>query len=124
MNTDVKLKWIAALRSGEYKQGNGKLRTEDNKYCCLGVLSDLYNKETGKGQWLEDDGNAYSFKTNESVYSSSLCTLDVMKWAGIDSSACFVDGLDPKIYRARTLAYLNDNGTSFKEIAKIIEKHL
>lgn len=37
--------WIAALRSGKYKQGNGKLCSVDfygNKsYCCLGVANDV-----------------------------------------------------------------------------------
>lgn len=31
-------KWLKALRSGDYKQGNGHLKTADNKFCCLGVL--------------------------------------------------------------------------------------
>jgi len=33
-------RWVAALRSGEYKQGNGTLRMlydDGNHYCCLGV---------------------------------------------------------------------------------------
>ena len=30
-------KWLAALRSGEYEQGFGKLFA-DGMYCCLGVL--------------------------------------------------------------------------------------
>lgn len=36
---DAKLKedWVKALRSGEYKQGIGKLRERD-EFCCLGVL--------------------------------------------------------------------------------------
>ena len=38
-------KWIDALESGEYQQGRGKLRTKDNKFCCLGVLCDLAVKE-------------------------------------------------------------------------------
>jgi len=29
-------KWLAALRSGEYKQGRGRLVGE-NGYCCIGV---------------------------------------------------------------------------------------
>jgi len=35
---EVKRRWIEALRSGEYKQGYGILRTVDNEYCCMGVL--------------------------------------------------------------------------------------
>lgn len=34
-------KWIAALRSGKYKQGRGQLRSLNNNYCCLGVLCDV-----------------------------------------------------------------------------------
>lgn len=35
-----KEKWIAALRSGNYKQGTGKLYdSETDAYCCLGVLA-------------------------------------------------------------------------------------
>ena len=30
-------KWIAALRSGKYKQGYGFLQPTKDKYCCLGV---------------------------------------------------------------------------------------
>lgn len=32
--------WIAALRSGKYKQGRGYLRKGDY-YCCLGVFCDV-----------------------------------------------------------------------------------
>ena len=44
MNKEVKALWIAALRSGEYKQGAGRLGyTQDGvtKHCCLGVLCEL-----------------------------------------------------------------------------------
>lgn len=34
----MKKKWVAALRSGNYKQGYGNLLTPDGAYCCLGVL--------------------------------------------------------------------------------------
>jgi hypothetical protein len=33
-------KWIAALRSGKYKQGIGWLE-RNNHYCCLGVACDV-----------------------------------------------------------------------------------
>jgi len=39
MNSELKTKWLAALRSGEYEQGTGQLMTRDKKYCCLGVLA-------------------------------------------------------------------------------------
>lgn len=47
MNQEIKKRWVAALRSGDYKQGTGALRNADNKFCCLGVLCDLHSKAHG-----------------------------------------------------------------------------
>lgn len=46
MNVEWKPKWVAALRSGDYKQGHGSLKlvdpkTGENQYCCLGVLCEV-----------------------------------------------------------------------------------
>jgi len=41
---DLMKRWIAALRSGEYKQGRGQL-VDNGKYCCLGVLCDISKKQ-------------------------------------------------------------------------------
>lgn len=41
MKQTIKDNWITALRSGDYKQGPGVLKTKDNRYCCLGVLCDI-----------------------------------------------------------------------------------
>ncbi len=43
MNPEVKKSWVDALRSGDYEQGRGGLRIDDD-YCCLGVLCDLFAK--------------------------------------------------------------------------------
>lgn len=53
MNPEVKARWVAALRSGEYKQTTGCLSRADG-FCCLGVLCDLHAKETGT-LWTEGD---------------------------------------------------------------------
>lgn len=45
MTPELKAKWIAALRSGEYQQGRGRLRTDDNRFCCLGVLCAVTGRE-------------------------------------------------------------------------------
>lgn len=37
MDTELKAKWVAALRSGEYQQARGTL-FDGEGYCCLGVL--------------------------------------------------------------------------------------
>ena len=49
MNTEIKKQWGAALRSGEYTQGTGRLKsfpTIDGEpaFCCLGVLCALHAK--------------------------------------------------------------------------------
>lgn len=44
MKEDIKQLWIAALKSGEYKQGKGALtiiRETGEEDCCLGVLCKL-----------------------------------------------------------------------------------
>lgn len=39
------IKWINALRSGKYKQGDaGSLRDNNDGYCCLGVLDEIFPK--------------------------------------------------------------------------------
>lgn len=46
MNPEIKAKWLAALRSGEYQQGRGCLRRgskEFPQFCCLGVLAVIQN---------------------------------------------------------------------------------
>lgn len=58
MDPRIKQMWIAALRSGDYKQAKRRLRIEHSdgsaSYCCLGVLCELYRQETGEGEWLDD----------------------------------------------------------------------
>lgn len=58
-----KNKWIKALRSGDYKQGEDLLKaqqyTEDGikikgeyKYCCLGVAGDICGASVGDRAYL------------------------------------------------------------------------
>ncbi len=45
---ELQLAWLAALRSGKYKQGDGQLAIADSskhvKYCCLGVACVIARK--------------------------------------------------------------------------------
>ena len=66
MPLELKTKWVAALRSGEFKQGRNRLYSKaDDTYCCLGVL------EYVAGDGVEQHGlpsiewlNAHDFKFN------------------------------------------------------------
>ena len=47
MKKDTKEKWVAALRSGEYRQCQGELKDAIGAHCCLGVLLETQGwKET------------------------------------------------------------------------------
>jgi hypothetical protein len=47
-------KWVAALRSGDYKQCKFDLSNKHNEYCCLGVLCDIVsNVKPVDGYWTD-----------------------------------------------------------------------
>lgn len=46
LEPEFKAKWVAALRSGKYKQGRRELRSVDDEFCCLGVAIDITHPET------------------------------------------------------------------------------
>lgn len=115
MNSTIKQRWVAALRSGEYAQGKSVLRNQDNQYCCLGVLTDLYAKEFNISWKYDDDNNSYAL-TNEAFGSSTYLIPSVIQWAELSSFNPIVQDF--------TLSYMNDSGKTFEEIADAIEKYL
>ena len=68
---------LDALRSGNYKQGRGALRTEDDEYCCLGVMCDTIDP-TGWGSELHDitghDVQAYPHGPSLSMEDANVFT--------------------------------------------------
>ena len=124
MNEEIKQEWVRALRSGEYKQGHGELRTKDGKFCCLGVLCDLYSKKNNKPWFLADrtiDENC-SYYT---IHGAAECLpKEVRVWADIAESDPVVKAYGPEDRDCAHLSYLNDNGEPFVNIAKLIEEQL
>jgi hypothetical protein len=115
MKYEIAMKWVEALRSGNYKQGHFGLRYTNDKideFCCLGVLCDI----SGQGEWHKDN-----FLINDSSFQqyerkAGLLPNKVMEWAGIQTPDC-------KIYKDSLIA-LNDNKDySFDQIAHYIEKN-
>ena len=101
MNQEIKAAWLAALRSGAYKQGRHTLRYED-KYCCLGVLCDLHAK-AGLGTW-EGDPHEYGdmfYCGNDGSQDSQILPTAVREWAGLEYS-------DPAVWGEQRLTQLND----------------
>ena len=107
MNKRIKKLWIKALTSGEYQQGKEQLRDGD-KFCCLGVLCDLYSKETGT-QWEGE-----TFLGRDEVLPEP-----VWSWAGLEGG----DPVLPSRFKQASLAAQNDSGSSFGRIADLIERY-
>ena len=65
MTPELKARWVAALRSGEYEQGGGALRRSrpqrPDEFCCLGVLCDLVKSDLGLAWVPLADSVIYKF---------------------------------------------------------------
>jgi hypothetical protein len=132
MNRRIRDMWVAALRSGEFKQGRGWLRQADPKdtpdsFCCLGVLCEIFRRETGEGVWAEkaqDHDNhrcgEFNFKLSPLSYSDSLTPAEVADWAEM---GCRDPWMDDERYGERSLSGLNDDGVDFQTIADVIERN-
>ena len=112
MNQEIKEKWIGALRSGHFRQAREQLRGNDGRsYGCLGVLCELYRREEG-GVWkLSTKKESWSFLGDVGKLPHA-----VKVWAGLD--CC-----DPGLGYDSAAGY-NDNGSSFEDIADMIEAQL
>ena len=114
MKKEIADKWVAALRSGEYKQREGGLANEKRtKHCCLGVLCELAIKEgvemlvevrpdMPKDMYFEDSAGGLPYSVQE--------------WAGVASA-------NGRLYGGISVATLNDDMKyDFGRIANIIEE--
>ena len=106
---EVRIAWVAALRSKTYTQGKERLRIRD-EYCCLGVLCDLAVKAGVIGPPINTDHEIEVF-----VYGADRCTLpwQVQEWAALTSP-------NGAYGMRQGLAQDNDNGKTFEDIANTI----
>ena len=121
MKPEIKELWINALPN--YRQGKQCLRDPNDKFCCLGVLCDLYVKETGKAEW-----EVYRLVNQEYGILGNTAFLpeEVAEWAGLNSgNPGYNDPEHPEAYSGGvvTLSNLNDKGYTFDEIKQVIQKH-
>ena len=102
-------KWVAAHRSGKFKQGkSGLYDKEKDSYCCLGVACRVAGipKEKIKGGY---------------IMSSEMRGVSVVPKM-LRGSGSHWDNTPNEL--AGQLAQMNDAGVSFKKIASHIEKNL
>ena len=122
MNAELKAKWLTALRSGEYLQGEGRLfNSQDTSYCCLGVLCDV----SGVGQWddrayyvVEDDSSGWLLPNDMALDIFGATTMHGEEYANQDGTLPFKEREGLTV----TLTALNDSGEfTFDQIADVIE---
>ena len=101
MNTNADL-WVHALRSGRYKQTEGRMHEsgrfpwQRDTFCAMGVLYDVY---------LKFHGDQWPMATQGRV------SADALEWAGVSGEL------------EETVVMHNDQGRNFRDIASIIEAH-
>jgi hypothetical protein len=95
MEAELKEKWVAALRSGDYKQTKVELR-DGNKHCALGVLCEVGGLPLDERGWSLDGREVYAW-------------LD-QQFGGSDDVV--------RVYSR------NDEGMPFPELADWIEENL
>lgn len=117
----AKRMWLRALLSEEYTQGQGRLCAQEvdeegflvgePEYCCLGVLVDV----AVEADWEVSKG------------MNVIVPFDA-EWMvggnGAEIPERYAEALGLTHHVQTTLAEMNDNGDSFKTIAKWIEKNL
>lgn len=142
---EIKTLWTDALRSGEYEQGSGSLKAVDctPKFCCLGVLTDLYRKDKDVS-WEDATSVARDPDDYNPTEATSYMPECVASWAGFLGSELSDqgdDGIDVELigddketgnYRSRNASVINDSYInnpaqklgSFEDIADLIEENL
>lgn len=123
MDPKVKELWLKALRSGEYQQTHGSLKTTCG-FCCLGVLTDLYIKEKAapegrEARWERHMGGlSFVLRDGEGVVERIETFLPsvVAKWADVSGVFSHTSDLNQ-------LVNMNDTGKTFSEIADHIERN-
>lgn len=122
MNANAK-KWVQALRSGEYKQITGRLKTTSG-HCCLGVACELFKKEYPKLlieslPKTDDYDHEYVPDYNQDWYTfngkANTLPFLVKDWLGLVSPTGTYRGFHESLIK------LNDTGSTFLEIADKIE---
>lgn len=129
MNKAIKKQWVDALRSGDYSQGKHCLQDENNNFCCLGVLTDLYIKSHRHSliEWSKDisyendipnypallpvDGKSPTSEPRQ--FEAERLPDIVAEWSGFNPAF---------EYNNMDLEDINDDGVTFDEIANIIEE--
>lgn len=117
VDPDLKKKWLTHLKSGMYEKGRNSL-LDNRQYCCLGVLCEVIGFEKKPKFFNERVFNFFSGMESDSsylpIYINGVGNRGVFQGFKIDTDR-YAD--------ISSLAELNDNTESFKEVIEVIEKY-
>jgi len=111
MDAKLKEEWVKALRSETYQQGIGALikgGVDQDFFCCLGVLCDVAGTD-----WVD-----------KRMEHGILGEIEVRSEGSSYLSAAMLSRIGLTDTSQRTLAAMNDDGETFKQIADYIEQNL
>lgn len=116
---EIRKAWVAALRSGKYKQGTRKLK-DGETYCCLGVLTLIAVQEGVSPQSDLESGCVLSPSVKD---WAGLCSLNGMFTVDKPIRLSLNKNGSQGFYSNHTaLSERNDYGDcTFEDIAAIIE---
>lgn len=125
VNKDGLRKWVVALRSKEYKQGQhslGSVTNGETRYCCLGVACEIFYKDLGIRRYIheyEEDTYSIQFDDHDGALPEDLAHL-----LGIDPNP--IVGIKEISGKEVTLSATDANDIyrlRFDEIADLIEEY-
>lgn len=118
MNSEIKQKWLDALRSGEYNQTAGALHNK-NGFCCLGVLCDIVKDDLNLEWDFEEQKVLDAYSIDSNVSHLPIVVAEYVELYSV-SPLCKTSYYGDIKYI--DIAVINDRGASFSEIANIIEE--
>lgn len=113
MDPKIRDEWVRRLRSGAYRQGLSVLNNGSGRFCCLGVLCEIAVEAGVATKNYDWDVVRYVGEVDER--QEGVLPLSVRDWSGLPSTV--------GVFGDDSLANRNDCGTSFAEIADLIEEH-
>lgn len=141
MDEKLKARWVKALRSGKYNQGNFKLRqvkSNEVRHCCLGVLCEItpgIEWDDNLGKYVTTTKKMHDLILPDRKYDSEV--KDVVPGKALSVGATLLPesltkhlGLNKRVTYEKSkmdlqnkLANMNDGGgQGFEEIADYIER--
>ena len=116
----IRDEWCQKLRSGDYKQTQEALHrayNNEHSYCCLGVFCDVMGEKWSVAE-QEENEILYAIRYKEDIKNpyTTVLTTDLNR---------IINGTDnlDKQYVSH-LIHMNDNGSTFEEIADWIEANI